>query len=297
VTHTATIAPEQRHTKDIMDITITNGILDNIISKILASGNTIGSVADSIGIGRSELRGMLAGGSELTVGVIGQIGQAIGVNASVLVDVSGREPWDPELLSGLMFTVVPDDRGRELVTWEDDGLTFRHAFEVELNLATVTATVRMFAGAATGDLDIAKRALVRVQQMGFDCHWQQETRDGADCRILSGLQHGEGGALGYPQFNNELRACEDAACVEGLHEWVREEGQFEQFGSCNLAAIEHPDGYYVVHGSRPRGEKWDAWVVADSLPDGHAGIEAARALVNDFAWMQGECDKLNEAAA
>lgn len=278
--------------KTMNTITADAAIRDNIVAHILDSGRTIGEIADATGHGRADLRSILAGHGTLAIGLIGSIADAIGVKPSELINVTERAPWDPSTLEGLKIVAILDDRGRELVLWEDDEQTFRHAFEIELNMGEMTATIRMFKGAASGDLNIARGNLRRAQSAGFDYLWRKETRDGTDFWILSGLQHGEGKNFGYPRFDNELRRCTDEACAETFHTWSEVDGVEEQEEPCTLDSIVGADGYYSVYAETAPEGKWQVSAAVD-LPDGPAAVKVAGDLLNDLRWMQGECDRLN----
>lgn len=178
----------------------------------------------------------------------------------------------------------------------DDGKQYRKAFQIVVAPQSGKRWFRiwLFKGATEADLKMARWVIDQAKDGNFDLEaWTFVAADDRDIdRYVFGVsvRRQEGGWWPFG-YELELRRCEDTNCTAQFHSYL----ESEPTDSCTLEEIVHPDGYYVVHGSRSPGEtRWNAWVDASDLPDGRAGIKATRDLLNDYEWMQGTCDRLNE---
>lgn len=100
-----------------------------------------------------------------------------------------------------------------------------------------------------------------------------------------------GQVLEAPQQHYAV-ACENTACVQETHEWLRG----ERTEACSLEPIESPEAWFSVQGEHsPERDEWFVWVDAAWLPSGcQAGIAVA-SLADAVERMQAECDRLNES--
>lgn len=212
-----------------------------------------------------------------------------------LTPISLNEPatdeeriWAADNLGQLTVKIYFSDQMRAKTRSANTGDIYRRAFKITVAPGNgLHFALMLYKGASSADLERANRVIVRAKAGMFERHgWD---------RIEKFKNQAFGGWVmdlwqrvsGEPE-PDRLKACQTRGCVKQYHGWVRG----EQFSPCKLESIKHPSGYYVVHGERD-GEQWEAWADPGQLPDGVQGLKAIRDLANDFAWMQGECDRLN----
>ena len=175
----------------------------------------------------------------------------------------------------------------------DNGKLFRHAFNIVAapEHERPGFAVWLFKGANANDKRLADGIIKGAQRGRFSPRqWQhlQASERVPYARYVFGMWlRGD-----EPRPSNELRPCTIAGCAEDMHEWNGE----VQDDPCQTEGITHPSGYYFVRGWRFYGEEWTADVTHndDCFPEGRAGLKVIRDLANDFAWVQQECERLNE---
>lgn len=194
--------------------------------------------------------------------------------------------WCADNLDHLATTVSLKEERVELWT-SPEGHAFRLAFKITCAPAhSDRFVIQLRAGASRADLDRAHR-LIKHAKAGFfgPDMWEAVTfTNGSTGWIMrSALEDGD------VYQADELKPCTESLCVSGFHAYY--EGELGE--SCELEPIQADDRGYIVYGERPPGGEWQAWADTDRLPEGVAGLKAVRDLANDFAWMQGECERLN----
>lgn len=191
---------------------------------------------------------------------------------------------DP-LTTKVLFKDAPIDR------WTDqDGNKFRVGFTITVAPAHGDKfIVKLRAGASLADLERAHR-MIKAAKGGLFAEdlWRPVTfTNGFDgWALTSGLVDGD------KYDADELRPCNEKLCVSDYHVYYGDEAG----EPCNLEPLESKDGSYTVYGEQHADEGWTVWASTDELPEGIAGLKALRNLANDYAWMQAECDKLNNLA-
>lgn len=199
--------------------------------------------------------------------------------------------WAADNLDPLTVKIFFTDQRKAKTRRAKNGEIYRGAFKITVAPGNGPHfALTLYRGASSADLERANRIIVQAKAGMFERHgWdriEKFTNQAFGGWIMDLWLH----VSGEPE-PDRLKECQTPGCVNQWHEWVRE----QQFDPCKLEPIEHPNGYYVVHGNHD-GEQWEAWADTDSLPDGIEGLKAIRDLANDFAWVQGACDRLNAMA-
>lgn len=195
--------------------------------------------------------------------------------------------WCADNLDHLTTTVSPKKHRVKLWT-SPEGDTFRVAFRITVAPAHDNKfLIHLRAGASRADLDRAHRMIKHAKAGFFHTDlWKPVTFSNgyAGYMMSSALMDDE------IYRADELRVCTEPQCVSQLHTYY----DGEPGESCELESIQADDLGYIVYGERAPGGEWQAWADTHRLPEGVAGLKAVRDLANDFAWMQGECARLNE---
>lgn len=194
--------------------------------------------------------------------------------------------WCADNLDHLDTIVSPKEQPVKRWT-SPEGHAFRLAFKITCAPAHDSKfVIQLRAGASRADLDRAHK-LIKHAKAGFFSPdmWKPVTfSNGYTGWVMqSALMDSD-----LYQFD-EIKPCSEPLCVSGFHAYY--DGEVGE--SCELEPIRADDRGYIVYGEREPGGHWQAWADTDSLPEGVAGLSAVRHLANDYAWMQTECDKLN----
>lgn len=168
------------------------------------------------------------------------------------------------------------------------GLVWRDAFAVTLRLEEPARfRIHLREGASSDDLAAARKVIHRARQNGLTAA-DTETRQPLWKPVQNGWRYR---ALHAPRarerHDDVLQPCLIEPCVEQYHAWVGG----EQFTACELEAI-RGDGYLIT-GYLIGGE-WTVGANVEADYEGEAGLQEIRALANDYAWMAGECARLND---
>lgn len=197
-----------------------------------------------------------------------------------------------ELYLADMETVIKFDLDQAAKTFTDQaGETWRSGFEAyAFPHGSKKFVIWMFKGSSTEDLRNAEQMIAEAKR-GNLRFWEEYTQTTGAPGLASAtsIQTRQ-----VQQHADVLRPCGVSACSDAFHSWRRG----EQDDPCRTEAIRHPDGCYEVRGWRYYGEEWAADVTnfEDCFPAGPAGLKVIRDLANDYSWVQGECDRLNEMA-
>lgn len=180
-------------------------------------------------------------------------------------------------------------KGAPVERWTSpEGHGFRLAFRITVAPAHDDRfAIHLRTGASSADLDRARRIIRSAKAGQFNPDlWEPVTFSNG----YSGWTMGAMLLDGDKYESDELRPCKEPHCTSDFHAFYG--GELGE--PCELEPISADESGYIVYGEREPGGKWQAWADTDRLPEGIAGLKAVRDLANDFAWMQGECDNLNE---
>ncbi|PRI11073.1 hypothetical protein [Leucobacter massiliensis] len=181
----------------------------------------------------------------------------------------------------IVYTFHPERPVRQEA--DTTGTVFRLAFAIVASPSEKRHfNVHLHSGASSDDLKKAHRLIQEAKAGLFNGDMWRLREDGNwICRKWWEVRDGD--------HCNELRECHESGCVKLWHEWVGG----EQFLGCELEGIDTGD--YLVTGYRYDG-KWAAGAsMRADVPEGPAGLRMIQDLANDYAWMQAECDRLNNA--
>lgn len=172
------------------------------------------------------------------------------------------------------------------VSTDAEGRHFRQAFHIGVIYGSHFA-IHLYQAATRSDLARARRMIERLKS-GIVCDqlWKEaETFEGR--RMDSWL------TFDPEQWSPELRPCTDPNCVRDWHEWETSRDTYKT-SACENDAI-RTDNYTIVL-QRHDDDPWtvESWLTCDQL-EGADGLKVLRDWANDFAYLQGECDRLNAA--
>lgn len=172
------------------------------------------------------------------------------------------------------------------VSTDAESRHFRQAFHIGVKYGARFA-IHLYRGATRTDLAIARRMIDRLKS-GIVCDrlWE-EFKDGTGRYMNSWLP------FNPAKFSPELRPCTDTNCRSDWHEWEAN-GDAYKTESCENDAIRTDD--YTIVLQRHDDDPWrvESWQTCDQV-EGAEGLKALRDWANDFAYLQGECDRLNAA--
>lgn len=285
--------------------------LETLNGAIQRWGHRVETLAIRTNMPVATLQRKLAGETDFCVGELMRVCHTVGLNPSELVqetepvkkdksltprvrDLEASEEmrmWAALNLDHLGERIIFDQDRKVKVREAEDGLIYRGAFRITVSPGHLPDfVIRLYRGASTNDLMCARRIIAQAKEGKFSLKdWTRvEKFTNQDCGGYIMRLWFE--SSGKPH-TDELRECDDAACVEPFHGWMRE----MQDSPCRTEATEHPSGVYTVRGWKYHGEEWAAYVDHDSecFPEGPEGLKVVRDLANDYAWVQAECDRLN----
>ncbi|WP_156174973.1 hypothetical protein [Leucobacter sp. Ag1] len=192
--------------------------------------------------------------------------------------------WAAATLADLPTVVTFRDDLHVQVEQDAEGRFFRKAFAIACSPSeTMRFNINMFSGAGPDDLARAHRVIARAKDGVFNADFWLP-RDGG--RWVNKLWWAFDPDKLHP---GELRPCMVPGCLADFHEWRDDEFQDHH----HLEPIV-TDQYRVL--GENWGDGWKANFIDEIDCEGPAGLKLLRDLVNDYAWMQAECDKLNAAA-
>lgn len=165
-----------------------------------------------------------------------------------------------------------------------EGGHFRQAFHIGVKYGAHFA-IHLYKGATRTDLAVAKQMITRLKN-GIVCDRLWEEFDNGTGRYMNSWI-----PFDPEQWSPELRPCTDPNCVRDWHEWETSGDTFKT-ESCENDAIRTDD--YTIVLQRHDDDPWtvESWLTCDQL-EGADGLKALRDWANDFAYLQGECDRLN----
>ena len=171
------------------------------------------------------------------------------------------------------------------VMTDDSGRNFRQAFHIGVKHGA-RFTIHLYREATRADLQRANQMIARLKN-GIVCDRLWEEFTSGEGRYMNSWL-----PFDPETWSPELRPCTDPNCRRDWHEWEPDDRGDFQVDACQNDAIT-TDSYSVVLQRDP-GEPW----VVESWPQevdfcGPEGLKAVRAWANDFAYLQGECDRLN----
>lgn len=289
--------------------------LRNIKAAFSMSGMRIADLSAASGLDARTVLNILDGKHSMTVGEIASIVRALDMPWSeVFAGARDLLPGSSVELSKDLITVTPSSdtkhaewaaahladlpvrlifmdpaKAKVSLLATEGGQVFRDAFEIVADPAG-KKEFRLYlkSGASTTDLEMAQLVIRKAKSGNFNADlWKHFEDRGTWIHDLA-WKVGPN-----DRHVEQVRECTEAACKDTYHAFYEGSGVN---GAHTLEHIEHPKGHYVVHGENVGdGKGWYAWADANDIPDGRAGLKALRDLLNDFEWMQAECEKLNAA--
>ncbi|WP_053387821.1 helix-turn-helix domain-containing protein [Leucobacter japonicus] len=289
-------------------------VIDNLWRAIDRRGFKTRDLAERIGVSLEALQRKLSQHIDFTTSEIANLCEVLNVTAESLFSKPENEAVLREDLTTIkrnleaspevqMWAAANLDPLSEHISFSDkkvsvaraeDGKLYRAAFVITVAPGHGrTFNIKLFAGASSRDLANARRVISEAKRGRFaaDTWWRVEKFANQSFGGWQMTLHLWNDGKGEP---NDLRPCAMRGCVEPFHAWSDD----EQDEPCVCIVIEHPDDRYIVRGFRWAGDKaWQAEAGndCDIIPDGPAGLKMLRDFANDFAWVQGECDRLNAA--
>lgn len=176
------------------------------------------------------------------------------------------------------------DRTVEIDT-TPDGVLMRCAFSIWVVLGHRFA-INLHAGASEQDLAAAHRIIAKAKSGLFlEAGIWEAYRADAWVSDVSWSWNGE-------DHFGEIRECAEPGCIEPHHSWVDGEMDDAHTGE----EIREANGWYLVRPQKEEGERWKPCMDISSVDtlDTEADVRVLENALNDFRWVQGECDRLNQ---
>lgn len=202
------------------------------------------------------------------------------------------ETWAAVNLDPRPTRVVLDKR-EAYIARTQDGQLFRFAFNISVVPAMNSVfLIKMFAGASSEDLAQAHRIIERAKQGYFyDDIWDRQLF--TKPRRAEGWIMDRGFLTTDEDHKDALVPCNEPACIEDYHVVLRgDEAQHE------TEALSDPDGWYTVRAFKDDSSEWRAYFDVASLDalEGPEDLPILERALNDYKWVLGEAEKLNQAA-
>lgn len=202
------------------------------------------------------------------------------------------QTWAAVNLDPLPTRVVLDER-EAYIARNEDGQLFRFAFNITVVPAENSVfLVKMFAGASSEDLAQAQRLVERAKQGWFyDDIWDRQLF--TKPRRAEGWIMDRGLLTTGEEHRDVLMPCNEPACIEDYHAvLLGDEAQHE------TEALSDPDGWYTVRAFKDDNSEWRAFFDVSTLDalEGPEDLPILERALNDYKWVLGEAEKLNQAA-
>ena len=169
---------------------------------------------------------------------------------------------------------------------DDSGHVFRQAFHIAAAPGE-KIVIHLYRRATRFDLERAERMIERAKEGVFaqDLWVKATTWDGY--KMVSWLQ------VDPEHYSPEVRPCLNSGCIEDWHTWETRGDEYPEAACVNDKIF--TDSYRIFL-QQHHGEPWEvhSFSIEDDDFDGAAGLEILRRWVNDYAYLQGECARLNE---
>lgn len=200
-----------------------------------------------------------------------------------------RRTWAAAVLAELPTTVGFSDL--DVQEWTaPDGILYRQAFTI---IATPNCRflIKLRNGATRSDLAEAQSRIdsAKKGQLSTWIERPDKRRGGSFWAFARGVQQ----TPNAEPSSVLIKACDRPGCVDTHHEILADGRQFDYHGGEH---IDHPEHAYSVGIYAADNDPWEVSAECDTIPDGPAGLKMLRDFTNDYAWMQGEADRLNAAA-
>lgn len=168
------------------------------------------------------------------------------------------------------------------------GQVFRRAFHITAAPGE-SITIHLYRRATEADLDRARR-IVSDSRAGLLANIWKKTDSSLGFKMIAWLGHDP------MKYSPEVRPCDDPHCVEDWHAWETRGDEYPEQACVNDKIF---TDWYRIYLQKHHGEPWEihSFRIDDEEDfEGSAGLEILRRWANDYAYLQGEADRLNSAA-
>jgi len=168
---------------------------------------------------------------------------------------------------------------------DKSGNVFRRAFHIAV-VSGEKIIIHLYRGATLFDLKRAKGMVKRAQEGEVAPDLWDEANTWNGYKMIAWL------GIDPDHYSPQVRPCLNVGCMDDWHTWETRGDEYPTDACVNDQIF---TDWYRIYLQQHQGEPWEvhSFSIENDDFEGAAGLEILRRWTNDYAYLQGECDRLN----